>query len=232
MADSSHIGHGLAASDLEVFRKVALAIGESLESVCSMQEKERKELMEVLGFKVEAQLEIPDSDGDDETSKNKICLDDSDDEPLKDNHDNDNIFIDSEDEALAEALAASRKSAAAAIEIEDNDDEEEEEESMRTGWGECPMCTELLRLPELQLHAMACQGIGLNGGEGGNIVNPMDVQSRCPTCNCLVPDLVFDEHRQTCWAKSDTKRRVATPMENRKRKYGADASKFSSVPKK
>ena len=33
-------------------RKVALAIGESLESVCSMQEKERKELMEVLGFKV------------------------------------------------------------------------------------------------------------------------------------------------------------------------------------
>ena len=26
--------------------------------------------------------------------------------------------------------------------------------------------------------------------------------------------------------------RVATPMENRKRKYGADAAKFSSVPKK
>jgi len=228
MADSSHSGH--TARDLEVFRKVALAIGESLESVCSMQEKERKELIEVLGFKVEAQLEIPD--GDDETSKDKICLDDSDDEPLKDNHDNDNIFIDSEDEALAEALAASRQSAAAAIEIEDDDGDDEEEESMRTGWGECPMCTELFRLPELQLHAMACQGIGLNGGEGGNIVNPMDVQSRCPTCNCLVPDLVFDEHRQTCWAKSDTKRRVATPMENRKRKYGADAAKFSSVPKK
>ena len=31
---------------------MALAIGESLESVCSMQEKERKELIEVLGFKV------------------------------------------------------------------------------------------------------------------------------------------------------------------------------------
>ena len=26
--------------------------------------------------------------------------------------------------------------------------------------------------------------------------------------------------------------RVATPMENRKRKYGADAAKFSTVPKK
>merc|ERR1712013_378289 len=131
---------GHPARDLEVFRKVALAIGESLESVCSMQEKERKELIEVLGFKVEAQLEIPDSDGDDETSKDKTCLDDSDDEPLKDNHDNDNIFIDSEDEALVEALAASRKSAAAAIEIEDNDDDDDEEESMRSGWGECPMC--------------------------------------------------------------------------------------------
>ena len=83
--------------------------------------------------------------------------------------------------------------------------------------------SQLFRLPELQLHAMACQGVGLNGGEGGNMVNPMDVsnlfpeyvvnigllcqvQSRCETCNCLVPDLVFDEHRQTCWAKSYTKR--------------------------
>merc|ERR1719153_2220587 len=93
-----------------------------------MQEKEREELMEVLGYKVEAQLEIPDSNGDDETSKNKICLDDSDDEPLKDNHDNDNIFINSEEEALAEALAASRKSAAVAIEIEDNNDDDDEEE--------------------------------------------------------------------------------------------------------
>ena len=56
------------------------------------------------------------------------------------------------------------------------------------------------------------------------MVNPMDVsnlfpvrkeyhsfcqvQSRCETCNCLVPDLVFEEHRQTCWAKSDTKKVV------------------------
>ena len=39
--------------DLEVFRKVAAAIGESLESVCAMQDKERKELMEVLGLEVE-----------------------------------------------------------------------------------------------------------------------------------------------------------------------------------
>ena len=32
---------------------MAAAIGETLESVCAMQDKERKELMEVLGFKVD-----------------------------------------------------------------------------------------------------------------------------------------------------------------------------------
>ena len=61
---------------------------------------------------------------------------------MKDNHDNDNIYVDSEDEAIAEALTASRN---AAIEIADEEDEEEEDkdEGMRTGWGECPMCTEV-----------------------------------------------------------------------------------------
>lgn len=81
-------------------------------------------------LKVEDQLEILDSD----------------DEPLKDNHDNDNIYVDSEDEDLAQALAASR-TAAAAIEIADEDEDEEEVEEgdagTRTGWGECPMCTEV-----------------------------------------------------------------------------------------
>ena len=74
MADPIHSGN--VGKDLEVFRyniqvyvikpqqrqafnfcfisrKVAVAIGETLESVCAMQDKERKELMEVLGFKVE-----------------------------------------------------------------------------------------------------------------------------------------------------------------------------------
>ena len=39
-------------------RKIAIAIGETVESVCAMQEKERKELMEVLGLKVEKQLDM------------------------------------------------------------------------------------------------------------------------------------------------------------------------------
>ena len=39
-------------------RKIAIAIGETVESVCAMQDKERKELMEVLGLKVEKQCDI------------------------------------------------------------------------------------------------------------------------------------------------------------------------------
>ena len=35
-----------------ISRKVAMAIGETLESVCAMQDKERRDLMEVLGLKV------------------------------------------------------------------------------------------------------------------------------------------------------------------------------------
>ena len=103
--------------------------------------------MEVLGFKVDilvflklvpcgcSTFAIP-------KVEEQLEILDSDDEPLKDNHDNDNIYVDSEDEAVVEALRASRT--AAAIEIPDEDEEEEEDESMRTGWGECPMCTEVI----------------------------------------------------------------------------------------
>ena len=34
----------------------------------------------------------------------------------------------------------------------------------------------------------------------------MEVQSRCETCNNLVPDLVMEEHVSTCWAATDNKR--------------------------
>ena len=71
---------------------------------------------------------------------------------MKDNHDNDNIYVDSEDEAVAEAVTASSN---AAIEIADEEDEEEEEDDgMRTGWGECPMCTEVI-LDFLQISYMS-----------------------------------------------------------------------------
>merc|ERR1712098_481562 len=63
------------------------------------------------------------------------------------------------------------------------------------GWGECPVCDQILPNDRLQLHAMACQGIQFNGGEGLE-VNPMDVQSKCSMCGCLVPDLVMLEPRK------------------------------------
>jgi hypothetical protein len=189
---------GSVGRELALFRQVAAAIGESLETVCSMPARERAELVQVLGLKVEEPEEIEDSD-----------------EELKDNHDNDNIFVssDDEEEVTGQAQAATTGEARG------------EEEAENTGWGECPMCGQLLRLPELQLHCMACQGIHLNGGEGLH-VNPMEVQSRCPECKCLVPDLVFDEHTETCWAKSDNRRRILTPLERRAGKG------FSSAPRK
>ena len=37
-------------------------------------------------------------------------------------------------------------------------------------------------------------------------MNPYDVQSRCSVCSNLVPDIVYEEHKQTCWANTDNKR--------------------------
>ena len=83
---------------------------------------------------------------------------------------------------------------------------------------------------KLELHAMACQGLHLNGGIGLE-VNPMEVQSRCPMCNCLVPDLVLLEHRETCWANNSQKRRIETPMERRKSKF-PKTTHWASVPRR
>jgi len=192
------------ANELEVFKKVAACIGDTLEAVCNMQEKEREELITVLGLK---KVET--------NAAEKVEILDSDDEPLKDNHDNDNIFVEVDDYAeLKGANARKRK----IEEVVDVDEEEEGGSSspQNTGWGECPMCEQLMRIPKLRLHSMACQGLHLNGGSGLE-VNVMDMQSRCDTCKCLVPDLVFDEHQETCWAKTDNRRRISTPIEDRRK---------------
>jgi len=62
-------------------------------------------------------------------------------------------------------------------------------------------------------------------------VNPYDVQSRCSICNSLVPDIVFDEHKETCWANTDKKKRIMTPMERRKSKF-PKTNYWGTVPKK
>merc|ERR1719414_1359557 len=94
----------------------------------------------------------------------------------------------------------------------------DDDSGVARGWGECPVCDQILPNDKLQLHAMACQGIQFNGGEGLE-VNPMDVQSKCTMCGCLVPDLVMLEHRETCWANDSKKRRIETPLERRRTKY-------------
>ena len=99
-----------------------------------MQERERKDLVEVLGLKVE------------ENQKTEEVILDSDDEPLHDNHDNDGIYVESDEE---DAGGASSR----VVDLGSS----EGEQSQTPGWGECPMCGQLFRLPELQRHSMACQ---------------------------------------------------------------------------
>ena len=130
-----------AAKDLELWGKVAAAIGGKVEEVASMQEEERQELVKVLGL---APVEILDSD----------------EEPLKDNHDNDDVYtydISSDDEAL---VLAQVQGGAGLVKEErgvKREREGEEEVGKRLGWGECPMCEQRFWLEELQLHSMACQ---------------------------------------------------------------------------
>ena len=51
---------------------------------------------------------------------------------------------------------------------------------------------------------------------------------RCSLCDCLVPDLVMEEHRETCWANNRNKRRIQTPMERRKAKFPKE--RFHVIP--
>ena len=49
---------------------------------------------------------------------------------------------------------------------------------------------------------MACQGVGLNGGEGGNMVNPMDVSNLFPVDIGIMSFLVrykVDVRLATVW---------------------------------
>ena len=150
-------------------RQVAAAIGDSLEAVCSMQEQERSQLIAVLGLDTAARAAkrpaaasakvATTSSKIVKTEEAEVILD-SDDEPLHENHDNDHIFV-SSDEELNEVIAKTA-GGVAVVKEEERGREEEEEEEVNTGWGECPMCTQLFRIPELRLHCMACEVLHLH----------------------------------------------------------------------
>jgi len=213
---------------MAVYQQIAMAIGETMEAVCNMQEKERGELIKVLGL----EQAIKDAQKDDATTSSIIDVGeiDSDDDVLVNTvvkEDSTNIWVSSDEEGDVEVVGGPSGSSGGGSKRKAED---VLDLSGPRGWGECPVCDQMMPLSKLQLHAMACQGIDLNGGSGLE-VNPYDVQSRCTVCNNLVPDLVYEEHKETCWANTDNKRRILTPMERRKAQF-PKTKYWGSVPKK
>jgi len=211
-----------------VYQQISMAIGETMEAVCNMQEKEREELIKVLGLE-EAVRNAQEEDNAATSNVIDVGEIDSDDEVLVATavrEDDTNIWVSSDDEGDVQVVgAASSGSGGSKRKAEDSLDL-----SGPRGWGECPVCDQMMPLSKLQLHAMACQGLLLNGGNGLE-VNPYDLQTRCSVCTNLVPDLVYEEHKETCWANTDNKRRILTPMERRKSQF-PKTNYWGTVPKK
>ena len=189
--------------DGDIDEKIASALGETVESVKRMQKLEKEELIEVLGL---GNLVRNDDVGSSSVIDTADLSSDSDDDLILANTEpNVNIVIsDTEDGGVSGGVAR--------------------------GWGECPVCQQIMPNHKLGLHAMACQGIEFNGGEGLE-VNPMEVQSKCGTCGCLVPDLVMEEHREECWGNNANKRRIKTPMERRRAKF-PKTNHWAGAPRK
>ena len=194
------------AKEGNINEKIAAAIGETIESVVRMPKHEKKQLIEVLGLGPSVKKEDDDAGGPSTVIDTAELSSDSDDDILLANTEtgdtNDNLVISDTEEAGGGAR----------------------------GWGECPVCEQIMPNNKLGLHAMACQGIELNGGEGLE-VNPMEVQSRCGMCGCLVPDLVMEEHREGCWGNNANKRRIQTPMERRRAKF-PKTNMWAAAPRK
>jgi len=189
------------AEDLTLDERISIAIGEPLESVKNMSRRERTQLVSALGLEQFAEHESENSESIDITD---------------DANNTSSAVIDVADISTDDGESVVNTSASVS--------------GVARGWGECPVCDQILPNDKLQLHAMACQGIQFNGGEGLE-VNPMDVQSKCTMCGCLVPDLVMLEHRETCWANDSKKRRIETPLERRRTKY-PKTTYWASAPKK
>ena len=202
---------GLGHSET-VFSQLAAATGETMEAVISMQEEERDQLVQVLGLKLSQVIRVGEDDEEDDDDEDCVLV--------KTNHEG-SIVISDEDSPTRPGVSASSQADGGSGGSGGGGP---------PGWGECPVCQQLMPLIKLELHAMACQGIHLNGGVELE-VNPMEVQSRCRMCHCLVPDLVMLEHRETCWANNSQKRRIETPMERRKSKF-PKTTHWASVPRR
>ena len=151
---------------MAVYQQIAMAIGETMEAVCNMQQKEREELIKVLGL----EQAIKDAQKDNATTSSVIDVGeiDSDDEVLVNTvvkEDSTNIWVSSDEEGDVEVVSGPSGSAGGGGGSKRKAEDVLDMSGPR-GWGECPVCDQMMPLSKLQLHAMACQGIDLNGGSG------------------------------------------------------------------
>jgi len=201
---------------LTLNERISIAIGEPIDSVKNMSKREKSQLISALGLEEYVDHESENSDSiditDDINNASSAVIDVAD--------------ISTDDDVVAVDNTSTNDGESSAFDV----DTGASVSGVARGWGECPVCDQILPNDRLQLHAMACQGIQFNGGEGLE-VNPMDVQSKCSMCGCLVPDLVMLEHQETCWANDSKKRRIETPMERRRSKY-PKTTYWASAPKK
>ena len=241
---------------MSVYSQIGEAIGESLETVCCMREEERDQLIQTLGLtevikNIQESIKQTDTNSENNETEEKpsLSLNERIAAAIGETVDNVKKMNRSERRELITALGLEQHrdddespGPSNVIDVadissdddmlvnNDDDDADHVDGAVVRGWGECPVCCQLMRNEKLQYHAMACQGLHLNGGDGLE-VNPMEVQSKCGMCGCLVPDLVMEEHRVTCWANNSSKRRIETPMERRRAKF-PKTNYWSSAPRK
>ena len=154
-------------------RNTVMAIGETMEAVCTMQEKEQEEFIKVLGLE-EAVKNVQEEDNATPSSVIDTGEIDSDDEvlvytPVREDQDDINIWVSSDSDGDVQVVGAasnsrgaggSKRKAGGGLDL-----------SGPRGWGECPVCDQMIPLSKLQLHAMACQGLELDGGSGLEVIN-------------------------------------------------------------
>ena len=238
---------------LSIYGRIGEAIGESLENVCNMQEEERQGLIVTLGLEDEVKKITQGTvnncddavDISDDESDNALSLFERISQAIGESVASVEAMSRAEKTQLITVLGLEKyvkdeeeheNTPSTVIDVADLSTDSDEDVLVKDetgtvrGWGECPVCSQLLPNSKLQLHAMACQGIEFNGGDGLE-VNPMEVQTKCSMCDCLVPDLVMEEHRETCWGNNSNKRRIETPMERRRNKY-PKTTYWASAPKK
>ena len=151
---------GLGDSEI-VFAQLVAATGETMETVISMQEDEREQLVQVLGLRSTEVIQLEDDDEDDDVL-------------VRTNH-GDSIVISDEESPVRQGPSISSQGVGGGGGGVGGGGGGGG--GGPPGWGECPVCEQLMPLSKLELHAMACQGIHLNGGIGLE-VNPMEVLTR------------------------------------------------------